>query len=221
MIKGIIFDVDGTILNSMPVWESLGELYLQANGKIAEKGLRDRLYTMDFRQGAKYLKEQYGLDQTVEEVMEGLNREIRTFYERKVPLKKGVKEYLERFRELSISMILATSGDRLNVERALMRLGIRKWFDGILTCSEMGADKNHPDVFLAAALQMDLEPMETLVFEDAFHAIQTAKRAGFPTVAVYDRANDGDLEKIRKTADIYLPEYADFDRFWRSVLELS
>ena len=80
MIKGIIFDVDGTILNSMPVWENLGELYLQANGKTAEKDLRDRLYTMDFRQGAEYLKEQYGLEQTVEEVLDGLNQKVRSFY---------------------------------------------------------------------------------------------------------------------------------------------
>lgn len=221
MIKGIIFDVDGTILNSMPVWENLGELYLQANGKTAEKDLRDRLYTMDFRQGAEYLKEQYGLEQTVEEVLDGLNQKVRSFYEYKIPLKEGVREYLEQLRELSLPMVLATSGERSHVERAFVRLGIRNWFEGLLTCSEMGTDKNHPDVFLAAALQMDLDPAEILVFEDAFHAIKTARQAGFKTVAVYDPANDGDLAKIRETADIYLPEYKEFDMFWRRVLNLS
>ena len=169
MIKGIIFDVDGTLLNSMPVWENLGELYLRAQGKSAEKGLRDILYTMGVRQGAAYLKTQYGLDQTVEEVIEGLNREVRGFYEKKVPLKEGVREYLERFRELSLPMMLATSGDKTNVRSALSRLGILSWFEGILTCLEMGTDKNHPDVFLAAALQMDLDPSEILVFEDALY----------------------------------------------------
>lgn len=221
MIKGIIFDVDGTLLNSMPVWENLGELYLQGHGKVAEKGLRDTLYTMNFRQGAEYLKTRYGLDQTVEEVMEGLNRKVRTFYEKKVPLKEGAREYLERFRELSLPMILATSGERSNVEAAFTRLGIRDWFEGILTCSELGTDKKHPDVFLAAALQMDLEPSETLVFEDALYALQTAKRAGFRTAAIYDQANDRDLAKIWKLADIYLPEYTDFDTFWRRVSKLS
>lgn len=221
MIKGIIFDVDGTLLNSMPVWENLGELYLQAQGKSAEKGLRDRLYTMGVRQGAAYLKTQYGLDQTVEEVIEGLNREVRGFYEKKVPLKEGVREYLERFRELSLPMMLATSGDKTNVRSALSRLGILSWFEGILTCLEMGTDKNHPDVFLAAALQMDLDPSEILVFEDALYAIQTAKGAGFRTVAVYDKANDRDLVKIWKLADIYLPEYTEFDIFWRRISRLS
>ena len=217
MIKGIIFDVDGTLLNSMPVWENLGELYLRAQGKSAEKGLRDILYTMGVRQGAAYLKTQYGLDQTIEEVIEGLNREVRGFYEKKVPLKEGVREYLERFRELSLPMMLATSGDKTNVRAALSRLGILSWFEGILTCLEMGTDKNHPDVFLAAALQMDLDPSEILVFEDALYAIQTAKRAGFRTVAVYDKANDRDLAKIWKLAEIYLPEYTEFDIFWRRI----
>ena len=92
--------------------------------------------------------------------------------------------------------MLATSGDKTNVRAALSRLGILSWFEGILTCLEMGTDKNHPDVFLAAALQMDLDPSEILVFEDALYAIQTAKRAGFRTVAVYDKANDCDLAKI-------------------------
>ena len=221
MIKGIIFDVDGTLLNSMPVWENLGELYLRAQGKSAEKGLRDILYTMGVRQGAAYLKTQYGLDQTIEEVIEGLNREVRGFYEKKVPLKEGVREYLERFRELSLPMMLATSGDKTNVRSALSRLGILSWFEGILTCLEMGTDKNHPDVFLAAALQMDLDPSEILVFEDALYAIRTAKRAGFRTVAVYDKANDRDLAKIWKLAEIYLPEYTEFDIFWRRISRLS
>lgn len=221
MIKGIIFDVDGTLLNSMPVWENLGELYLQAQGKSAEKGLRDRLYTMGVRQGAAYLKTQYGLDQTVEEVIEGLNREVRGFYEKKVPLKEGAREYLERFRELSLPMMLATSGDKSNVRAALSRLGILSLFEGILTCLELGTDKNNPDVYLAAALQMDLEPSEILVFEDALYAIQTAKRAGFRTVAVYDKANDRDLAKIWKLTDVYLPEYTEFDIFWRRISRLS
>lgn len=117
-------------------------------------------------------------------------------------------------------MVIVTSSDRGNVEAALKRLGVMNFFDGMLTCTEMGTDKNRPDIYLAASLQLDTEPWETLVFEDAYHAVLTAKKYGFRTVAVYDEANDGKLGKIWNTADIYLSEYADFDLFWRRVSKL-
>lgn len=96
-------------------------------------------------------------------------------------------------------------------------MGILNYFDGMLTCTEMDTDKNRPDIYLAASLQLDTEPWETLVFEDAYHAVLTSKKAGFCTIAVYDRANDGKLGKIWNTADVYLSEYSDFDTFWRRV----
>ena len=99
----------------------------------------------------------------------------------------------------------------------MRRLGVLNYFDRVLTCTEMGTDKNRPDIYLAASLQLDTEPSETLVFEDAFHAVLTAKRAGFKVVAVYDKSNDSKLGKTWNTADIYLSEYTDFDMSWRRV----
>ena len=95
MIKGVIFDVDGVLLNSMPVWENLGELYLNSLGLDAEKGLGEILFTMSLEEGAQYLISQYGIDKSVEEVVNGLNREVRDFYAEKVPLKEGVRQYLK------------------------------------------------------------------------------------------------------------------------------
>ncbi len=215
MIKGVIFDADGTLLNSMPVWENLGELYLKSLGIEAEKDLSEVLFTMSMRQGAEYLIKQYHLPLNAEQVMKGINREIRDSYENRVPLKEGVREYLSGFREKKLPMTIATSGDRRNLEAALDRLNILKWFEGILTCTELDTDKNKPDIYLSAALQMDCDPEEVLVFEDAYHALMTAKKAGFVTVAVYDKANDRQLGKIWNTADIYLSEFSDFQAFWR------
>ena len=94
MIKGVIFDVDGVLLNSMPVWENLGELYLNSLGLEAEKDLGEILFAMSLEEGAEYLITQYGIDKSVEEVVSGLNREVRDFYAEKVPLKEGVRQYL-------------------------------------------------------------------------------------------------------------------------------
>ena len=114
-------------------------------------------------------------------------------------------------------MVIATSGDRKNAQAALKRLNVLSFFQGMFTCSEIGSGKDQPDIYHAAALQMDTDPSRTWVFEDALHALRTAKKAGFQTVGVYDRASSADQEDIRKTADIYLPEFSDFERFWKIV----
>ena len=174
---------------------------------------------MSLPQAARYLIQEYHLNLTEKEIIDGLNREIEEYYAKKVPLKEGVRSFLEGFRELHIPMVIATTGDRKNLEEALKRLGIRNLFEGILTCTEMQTDKSKPDIYLAAALQMDCDPDEVIVFEDAYHAIVTAKKAGFITVGVYDQANDRDLAKIWNTADVYLPGYDDFQKFWWSMTE--
>lgn len=221
MIKGVIFDVDGVLLNSMPIWENLGELYLRSLGVEAEKDLGEILFTMSLEEGADYLISQYGLNKTPEEIVEGLNREVRDFYAERVPLKEGVREFLYELNEKKIPMVIATSGDRKNTEAALRRLKVLNYFQGIFTCSEIGSGKNQPDIYLAAALQLDTEPAETWVFEDAYHAIRTAKSVGFKTAAVYGKANDKDLAQIWNTADIYLPEFTDFNIFWKRALEIK
>ena len=215
MIRGVIFDVDGVLLNSMPVWENLGELYLKSLGIEAEKNLGSKLYTMSLEESAAYMIREYGLELTPEDVIRGVNREVRGFYADRVPLKEGVRQYLEEFRERGVPMVIATTGDRENAEAALKRLNVLKYFRAVFTCSEIGSGKNEPDIYFAAALQLDTDPGDTWVFEDAYHALRTAKRAGFRTVGVYDRANDRDLAHIWNTADIYLPEFQDFRAFWK------
>ena len=220
MIKGVIFDVDGVLLNSMPVWENLGELYLRHLGIEAEKDLGTKLYTMSLEQSAEYLTETYHLDLAPEQVIAGVNREVKGFYASRVPLKEGVRQYLNEFHEKGVPMVIATTGDRQNAQAALKRLNVLRFFQGIFTCSEIGSSKNEPDIYYAAALQLDTDPGQTLVFEDAYHAICTAKKAGFKTVGVYDRANDRDLAHIWNTADIYLPEFQDFNIFWKRASAL-
>ena len=221
MIRGVIFDVDGVLLNSMPVWENLGEIYLERLGIEAEKGLGETLFAMSLEEGADYLIENYGLKQTPGEIIAGLNREVQDFYGRKVPLKEGVRGYLQEFRDRKIPMAIATSGDRASAEAALKRVKVLSYFRAVFTCSEIGSSKSQPDIYYAAALQLDTDPSDTWVFEDALHAIRTAKKAGFRTAGVYDRASGRDLAQIRDTADIYLPEFKDFDSFWKRASEIT
>ena len=205
-IKGIIWDADGTLLDSMEIWGHAPDHYLETLGIEPEPNLGEILFEMSLEQGAKYLIDRYDLPVGVADVLEGIHCQIETFYRREVTLKPGAKELLAEFKQKGYPMILATSGDKDCIRQACERLEIRQYFTELLFCSEVGAGKDRPDIYLEAARKMNCRPDEALVVEDALHAIETAKKAGFSTAAVYDKANK-EQEKIRETADIYLKSF--------------
>lgn len=204
MIRGAIFDLDGTLLDSMPIWEDAAERFLDSLGIEAEPGLREILYPMSMTEGAEYLKSRYRLELSVDEIVAGVSHVIEDFYAHQVQLKEGVGQFLAGLKQAGIKMVIATSNDRQVFEGALKRLGVFDCFDRIFTCSEIGVGKSKPDIFLVAAEFMGTLPEETWVFEDALYAIQTAKNAGFRTAGVYDSCSARDWEEIKRVSDIYM-----------------
>ena len=218
MIAGAIFDLDGTILDSIPIWEQAAEVFLHSMGIEAEKGLGKTMFTMSMQQGAAFLKERYLSEWEVEAIIAGINRTIEDFYFQQVPLKEGAGGFLKAMKEAGIKMVAATSSDRRVVEGALKRLKIMDCFARIFTCTEIGAGKDQPDIYLAAAAFMGTRPEETWVFEDALYALETAKKAGFRTVGVFDAFSAGDQGKIKEISDFYLEKLADFDAFLQQAV---
>ena len=163
MMKGAIFDVDGVLLDSMEEWDRLGETYLAGLGIRAEKGLADTLAAMSMEEGAAWLIGHYGLSKTVEQSVEEMAGVMREAYACRIPEKNGVENYLRGLAEAGIPMVIATSGDRDNARMALERLGLWKYFRGMLTCTQVGAGKNRPDIFLAAAKILEGVPEEIWV----------------------------------------------------------
>ena len=153
MIRGVIFDVDGVLLDSMPVWEEIGERYLKTQGKEAKPGLRDILFPMSLEQAAVYLIREYGLSKRADQVVGEVNDMIRKFYAEEAGLKNGVRSYLEQFQKEQIPMAIATSSGRENVSAALGRLSVLECFQALLTCSEVGSGKDRPKIYLEAARQ--------------------------------------------------------------------
>lgn len=201
MIKGVIFDVDGTLLDSMPVWKDVSLRYLAGIHVEGEKDLGEKLERMSIEEGAAYIKKRYGLAQSLEEIIEGTVKIVEDFYVHEVEIKPGVPQLLEKIAEEKIPMVIATSSIREHVEAALKRLGVFSYFQRVFTCCEVGKGKRQPEIYERAGRYLQARPEEICVFEDALHAVATAKKAGFYTVAVYDAANEKDWTKITALAD--------------------
>ncbi len=202
-LLAIIFDADGTILDSMYIWHELGGRYLRNIDVEPERNLAEILYPLSLEQGCVYLKERYALEQTLPEIREGIVRIIQDFYIDEVGLKAGIKNFLQSMLEKNIPMVIATSGDRTLLNAALERNGIAGYFNAIFTCSELETNKHEPKIYLECAKFFGLEPYNIAVFEDSLFALETAKAAGFITFGVEDDSNINDRERIIEVADFY------------------
>ena len=217
MIQGAIFDFDGTLFDSMGIWDTAGKDYLQSVNRVAAEDLQDTLKTMSLYQSACYLQKAYQISQSVEAIMAGINRVVEDFYFHTAQPKPGVGDLLELLRRQDVKLCIATATDRYQVEAALRRCGLSQFFQAILTCTEVGHGKEQPQIFRAALALLQTHRTNTIVVEDALHAIQTAKADGFITVAVYD-SHETNQQKVQSLADFYLPDYSDLRAFQKFAL---
>ena len=187
MIKGAIFDLDGTLLDSMFIWDTIGEEYLRSLGKEPHEDLKETFMTLTLEEAAEYYREHYGVTLSVKEIVDGVNAMVEQTYRTKVTLKPGIAEYLAWLKENGVRMCVATVTDRYLVVETLERLGVRHYFSEIFTCAEVGFGKDKPVIYQKALEHLETEKRDTYVFEDMLFALNTAKTDGFPTVGIYDR----------------------------------
>ena len=204
-IRGAIFDVDGTLLDSMFIWDTIGETYLRSIGYQPKENLNETFKNMSLHQAARYYQTEYGVTQSIDEIMDGVNAMLERYYRFEVPLKPGVAELLERLRQDGVRLCIATATDRHLVEAALDRCGVLSCFGEIFTCNEVGHGKDEPDIFEVALRFLGTRREETLVFDDALYAVRTAKEAGFPVAAVYD-SHERSQAEVRARSDLYLED---------------
>ena len=206
MIKGAIFDLDGTLLDSMSIWDTVGEDYLRSLGIEPREDLSETFKTFTLEESAEYYRTHYGVALSVEEIVDGVNAMIEDFYRNTVPLKKGVSEFLEGLSKGGVRMCVATVTDKYLAEAALSRLQVRQYFGEIFTTADIGCGKNDPKIYRTALAYLGTEKSETLVFEDAHHALMTAKNDGFPVAAVYDKHESRQTE-MKANGDYYITNY--------------
>lgn len=207
-IDAAIFDLDGTLLDSMFVWEHLCERYLLSLDKTPDPDLNSTISTMTILQACDYLNHKYNLNTTAEEIAAMLQNTIKDFYFYEAQLKPGVKEFLSQLASMGVKMCIATASDRPYVEAALKRCEIFEYFDKIFTCSEVGLSKQSPDIFNLATAFLDADVSKTAVFEDAYFAAQTAKNSGYFVCGIFE-SSEPNTAKLKEISDIYIKDFSE------------
>ena len=206
MLTGAIFDFDGTLLDSMFIWDTIGEDYLRTLGKEPHEDLKETFMTLTLEEAAEYYREHYKVTLSVTEIVDSINAMVEGIYRTKVTLKPGVMAYLRLLKERGVKMCVATVTDRYLVEDTLERLGILHYFSEIFTCAEVGYGKDKPIIYQKALEHLGTAKEETFVFEDSLFALETAKIDGFPTVGVYDM-HESRQEEMKRLADCYVRSF--------------
>ncbi len=206
-IKGAIFDMDGTLINSLIIWDILwskfGEKYIK-DGTFRPSAESDkRVRTMTLLAAMELIHSEYGLGESGEELLDEANRIMVEFYENDVELKEGVADFLDECQRRGIRMCIASATDKKLLSVALRHCGLEKYFEKVFSCADVGKGKDEPDVFLEAMRYLGTDKESTCVFEDSAVAIVTSHRMGLMTVGIFDENNYGQ-DLIKATADVYI-----------------
>lgn len=207
--KAAIFDYDGTVLDSMPMWESVPSRFAEILGHEAEPGLDERVKYMTLEESAAKFRE-YGAKGTDSEIVDQIMDMVWYSYKNELEIKPGIIDVFEEFRSRGIKMAVATQTPSRMIRSANKRLGIDKYFDGIFSCDDWATTKHFPDIYYIAAASLGAAPCETLVFEDMIYAGETAENAGFTVVGIYDESSAKDRAAIESYSRIYLDSYHDW-----------
>lgn len=207
-LQGAIFDLDGTLVDSMHIWNEVPKQVIRRYNSQPAEDIVELIREFDLPEAADFLIKTYSLPCTRMQFMADINELVTAQYRDIVPAKPGVAQLLSSLAQLQVPCAIATASEAFQAQCAMRRLGFWEHFRFALSCSQYGS-KTKPDIFLEAARRLGSEPSKTLVFEDALHAAVSAKRAGFLVAGVYDPSADAQREQMRALCDWYLPSLDD------------
>ena len=197
-----IFDMDGTLVDSMPYWENLATEFLENKGvQTISPDILERIKPMTMTESAALFIQEYSLSGTAESVAAEMNAMMDEHYRKDIPLKPGVQAYLEALHRKGVAMCVASATAEDLMDACLTRLGVAQYVSFLLSCETVGSGKNRPDVYWEAAKRLGAGPEDIAVYEDALYAANTAKQAGFYTIAVRDDSNQPHWETLTALAD--------------------
>lgn len=205
--KAVIFDLDGTLVDSMWMWRKIDEEYLDRFSVPLPENLQREIEGMSFSETAHYFKEHFPIPDSIDDIKRNWNEMAWEKYEKQVPLKPGARTFLKQLREQGISLGIATSNSRELVEMVTRVHGIRDYFSAVITGCDVGKGKPNPEIYLKAAEEMAVKPADCLVFEDIVQGILAGKNAGMRVCAVEDEYSMFQKEQKQELADYYICTY--------------
>lgn len=208
-IDGIIFDLDGTLIDSMGVWKNLASEFLRKNKIVPNDDLEEVIKTMTLLESSRYLIKEYNLNYTVDEVISNIKDIIYDAYKYDIQAKDCVYEYLDILEKKNLKMMILTASEKELVEICLKRLGLLKYFDHVITCGDVNLSKDKPDIYTLSSNKINVKPERILIFEDSFHCIKAAKKANLKVMGVRDEYSLKDEGNIKKLADYYINSFCD------------
>lgn len=206
-INAAIFDMDGTLIDSMWVWKQIDIDYLKKRNYTMTKDVRDDIEPLGYLDVARYFKEKFNISDSIEEIITEWNNMAYYHYTHDVKLKSGAKEWLDHLKNNNIKIGMATSNSLMLVEAVLKANNIYDYFDVFTTGDEVSTGKNSPDIYLLCAKKLNASPESCIVFEDILPAVKGAKSAGMKVIAVHDSYSEQQRIDIEKIADNYILNY--------------
>lgn len=205
--EAVIFDLDGTLIDSMWVWPEIDKAYLGKFNLVPPPNMEDELEGMSFTETADYFKNRFKLSCTVDEIKQSWNEMAWTFYTDRVTLKEGAYSFLKCIKEKGLKTGIATSNSMELTEAILEKLRIKELFDSVRTSCEVEKGKPYPFIFLKVAEDLDVQPEKCLVLEDVPNGVLAAKRAGMSVWAIEDHQKDKVKKSLIEEADKYIYHY--------------
>ena len=216
--KAVLFDLDGTLVDSMWMWKDIDMEYLGKYGITLPPELQEYIEGMSFSEVSAYFKEAFGIKESLEEIKSEWVSMAKYKYTHEVPLKPGALRFLKHLKEQGIPMGIATSNSRDLLNAVLESLEISPYFDCCMTSCEAGAGKPAPDIYLKVAKILKTEPKDCLIFEDTPAGILAGNRAGIPVCAMADENSAGRKDQILQMADYYAETFDQvLDRTYRNL----
>lgn len=208
-MKGAIFDVDGTLLDSMGVWGYACQIFFEKYNIVLSDEKANELREMALERSVPMIIKEYGLNMTAEDAINEVKATVAKAYLTTVPLKSGAREYLQKLKDGGVKIAVATSSYKELCEGAFRRLEIADLIDEYAFVSEVSRGKDFPDVYILAAQKLGAEPKDCTVYEDIVPGIKSAKQGGFMTCAIHDFSNEADTDVLKQYADHYITGWED------------